>query len=121
MVWVGTTPLGLKVGDLVEVVDDDYVLQGRAEPLLRVEETDPTTMRVTLSGEPTTDVGRDATKHPLIRRWDHGAGGSQDGSSGHGVLPLREDTWLTLDDGVQISFRPPRRKGQTSIAPATTG
>jgi hypothetical protein len=92
--------LSLKVGDLVEIVDDDYVLQGRAEPLLRVEEIDASTMRVTLDGQPPSDVGRYQARHPLLRRWDHG-------SSSYDTIPLQEDTWLTLEDGIQIYFQPP--------------
>jgi len=118
--------LSLEVGDLVEVVDDEYALQGRAEPLLRVEEIDPTAMQVTLAGEPSTDVGRDSSKHPLLRRWDHGGGDSPDGSSGYGVLPIREGTWLTLEDGIQIYFRPGEeepnvyRTGDYWLIPART-
>jgi hypothetical protein len=97
--------LSLKVGDLVEIVDDDYVLQGRAEPLLRVEEIDATTMRVTLDEQPPSDVGRHPTKHPLLRRWDHGSNPSQNGSSSYDTIPLQEDTWLTLEDGIQIYFQ----------------
>lgn len=103
--------LGLKVGDLVEIVDDDYVLQGRAEPLLRVEEVEATTLRVTLDGQPPSDVGRHPAKHPLLRRWDHGSGGSPNGSSSYDTLPLREDTWLTLEDGIQIYFQPADDQG----------
>ncbi len=98
--------LSLKVGDLVEVVDEDYVLQERAEPLLRVEEIDATNMRVTLSNEPYSGVGRDPAKHPLLlRRWDHGASSSRNGVPGSDTLPLREDDWLTLEDGVRIHFQ----------------
>ena len=98
--------LGLKVGDLVEIVDEDYVLLGQAQPLLRVEEIDAANTRVTLSGEPASGVGRDPEKHPLLRRWDHGSDGSQNGAVGYDTLPLREDTWLTLEDGIQIYFQP---------------
>lgn len=98
--------LGLKVGDLVEIVDDDYVLQGRAEPLLRVQEVDATTMRVTLDGQPPSDVGRYPSKHPLLRRWDHGSSDSPNGSSSYDTIPIREDTWITLEDGIQICFQP---------------
>ena len=94
----------LNVGDLVEIVDEYYVLQGRAETLLRVEEIDAASMRVVLSGELSSGVGGDSTKHPLLRRWDHEAGDSQDGAPGYDTLPLREGTWLTLEDGVQIFF-----------------
>ena len=65
--------LGLKVGDYVEVVDDDYTLQGRADPLLKVANIDRTAMTVTLSGAPDGSVGQAPTKHPLLRRWDANA------------------------------------------------
>ncbi len=107
--------LGLKVGDMVEIVDDDYILQGRAEPLLRVEETDATTMRVTLGGQPSSDVGRDPTKHPLLRRWDHGASDSPNGSSNYDTIPLREDAWLTLEDGIQVYFQPSLEQQEQNV------
>lgn len=115
--------LGLKVGDLVEVVDDAYVLRGEARPLLRVEEIDAAGKRVTLGGEPAPDVGRDAVGHPLLRRWDHGSGASQDGAAGYDTIPLQEDTWLTLEDGVQIYFQPgphEYRTGDYWLVPART-
>jgi len=97
--------LGLKVGDWVEIADDDYVLQGRAEPLLQVEKIDATSMRVVLSGEPSLDVKQDPDKHLLLRRWDHGAGDSKNSKMEDGTLPLKENDWLTLEDGVQICFQ----------------
>jgi LysM repeat protein len=99
--------LSLKVGDRVEIVDDEYALQGRAEPLLRVEAIDPIDMRVTLSGKPL--AGGDPAKHPLLRRWDHGAGDSEKGEleTATGTLLVEEGAWLELEDGVQIYFQPP--------------
>jgi hypothetical protein len=97
--------LGLKVGDWVEIGDDDYVLQGRADPLLRVEEINATSLRVVLSGVPSLDVKRHSDKHPLLRRWDHGTGDSKNSKIKDGALPLRENDWLTLEDGVQIRFQ----------------
>lgn len=97
--------LGLKVGDSVEVVDEDYVLRGRVQPLLRVEEIDAIGMRVTLSGEPASGVGRNPERHPLLRRWDHGSDASRNGATGYDAIPLREDTWITLEDGVQVYFQ----------------
>jgi hypothetical protein len=101
--------LNLKVGDLVEIVDDDYVLEGRAEPLQRVEEVDSTTMRVTLDGQPPSDVGSYQAKHPLLRRWDHG-------SSSYDTIPLQEDAWLTLEDGIQIYFQSPPEQEDAPLA-----
>jgi hypothetical protein len=103
--------LSLKVGDLVEIVDDDYVLQGRAEPLLRVEDVDATTMRVTLDGQPPSGVGGELSKHPLLRRWDHGASSHSD------TIPLQEDTWLTLEDGIQIYFESVGQQQATTERP----
>jgi Family of unknown function (DUF6519) len=92
---------GLRPDDWVEIVDNDYVLQNRAEPLLRVKEIDRDSMRVTLHKAPTSSVGTDSKKHPLLRRWDQGSKeitvketqGDQDSS------------WIfTLEDNVQIQF-----------------
>jgi hypothetical protein len=67
---------GLAAGDWVEIVDDDYVLQGRADALWQVDAIDLANMKVTLkrnspSTSPVSDVGQDPSKHPLLRRWDH--------------------------------------------------
>jgi hypothetical protein len=105
--------LSLKVGDLVEIEDDDYVLQGRAEPLLRIEAIDPITMQVTLNKEPFSNVGQDLAKHPLLRRWDHGEGDSKRGEleQDTGTFLVEEGTWLELEDGVQIYFQPATEPG----------
>jgi Family of unknown function (DUF6519) len=120
--------LSLSVGELVEVVNDRYVLQGRAEPLPRVVEIDETNMRVVLSGEPSSDIQQNPDRHPLLRRWDHGASDSKNGKMEEGTLPLQEDHWLTLEDGVQVRFEPtaegdvrPRyRSGDCWLIPART-
>lgn len=65
---------GLAEGDWVEVVDDDYVLQNRALPLMQVQSIDRVRMTVVLSGTPDANVGKFPAKHPLLRRWDQKAG-----------------------------------------------
>lgn len=98
---------GLRPDDWVEVVDDDYVLQNRAEPLLQVKEVDRDGRRVTLKTAPASDVGTDPAKHPLVRRWDQ-----QKGELKEGAVPVVEGSgdddsdWITLEDGVQIQFPP---------------
>src|SRR5438132_3303826 len=57
-------------GDWLEVSDDEYELQGRAEPLRRVDYVDRRKMRVTLNLPPPSTVGTTPRKHPLLRRWD---------------------------------------------------
>ena len=98
---------GLRPDDWVEVVDDDYVLQNRAEPLLQVKEVDRDGRRVTLKTAPASNVGTDPAKHPLVRRWDQHKGELQEGA-----VPVVEGSgdddsdWITLEDGVQVQFPP---------------
>src|SRR5262249_48362140 len=61
---------GLRVDDWVEILDDDYVLQNRFEPLLQVKEINRDTMEVTLKSALASAVGTEPAKHPLMRRWD---------------------------------------------------
>ena len=105
--------LGLRTGDWVELVDDDYALRGEAQPLLQVEEVDSVGMKVILKTAPAATVGRDAARHPLLRRWDH-----REGDPRTGGLRLRDGAaviveqagdaggWLALEDGIQIKFEP---------------
>ncbi len=93
------TRFGLKPGDWVEVVDDDYVLLGKREKLLRVGEVDPVEMQVVLSESPAHTPG--SSKHPLLRRWD------QKGDEEGGMIVVEEGKWVELEDGVEIWFEPP--------------
>ena len=124
---------GLEVGDWVEVVDDDYSLLGKADPLLRVEDPllrvediDPTAMRVTLSAAPQGTVGQDLNKHPLLRRWDHQKGdpktGGLDLANGAALIVENSSAWLNLEDGVQIQFQggAEYRAGDYWLIPART-
>lgn len=95
---------GLKVGDWVEVVNDNYELQRRTEPLFKVIEVDPDNMQVTLSADPQSSLSADIqlsdmAKHPLLRRWDHAGEATYSGT-----LPVEEGKWIDLEDGVQIQF-----------------
>ncbi len=115
--------LGLYEGAWVEIVDDDYVLHNRAEPLLQVQVIDRDQMTVTLNGTLPPTVGTDLSKHPLLRRWDQAVGVTL-----KGVLPIVEKigadatAWLPLEDGVQIQFQPggSYRTGDYWLIPART-
>jgi hypothetical protein len=104
---------GLTQAEWVEIQDDAYVLQNRAETMLQVQAIDPTSLTVTLSGASNSGVGTDPTKHPLLRRWDYEAGDPADGGlqlgSDMAALVIEDPggAWLTLEDGVQIRFLPP--------------
>lgn len=114
--------LSVEEGDWVEVVDEDYVLQGRADPLLKiskVDKSDPLNILLTLDGVPAYRVNVD--RHPIVRRWDQKARQTKrDGEpdlfdpttgtvkieegSGEGTDDIIEH-WITLEDGVQIQFQ----------------
>jgi hypothetical protein len=119
---------GLAEGDWVEIVDDDYTLQTRAESLLQVKSIDRDQMTVTLDGTPESKVGAEPTKHPLLRRWDQKKSDPTKGwpTLQAGVALVQESTgtdgWLTLEDGVQIQFQTGGnyRTGDYWLIPART-
>lgn len=99
----------LAVGDWVELSDDNYVLENRAEPLFQVQLVDASKMQITLKGMGASAFAPDLTKHPLMRRWDQKQGdpkkGGLDLEDGAAVVKEGEDKfWLTLENGVQIQF-----------------
>ncbi|MCA9933417.1 MAG: hypothetical protein KC415_05805 [Anaerolineales bacterium] len=100
----------LQKDDWVEIVDDDYILAGRAEPLHQVDSIDPMIGQVKLKTEPTIaiDVKK---KHPLLRRWDHKAGNAEKGgltphNDGSVLIEESSSKWLKLEDGIEIQFQP---------------
>ncbi len=123
--------LGLEKDDWVEVIDDDYTLQILGNPavqpgnptvqpfpLLRVDVVDPLNLTVTLSDAPQIQNPFDATKHPLLRRWDQKPRASKTGGPPDPFDPAtgtvnivesageseEDDDWITLEDSVQIQF-----------------
>ncbi len=101
---------GLGEGHWVELRDDS-VLPGEAGPLRRVMGVDTYSREVTLdertSGD--DDIGRDASLHPYMRRWDQRAGNTQERGlrldEGAAVIVLGE--WMHLEDGLEVQFQPP--------------
>ncbi|WP_329060049.1 DUF6519 domain-containing protein [Amycolatopsis sp. NBC_01480] len=125
--------LDLDVGDHVELVDDatasrvadDVPALQRPNPspkLLTVVGIDPADRVVTLDSDvdDRCGPGTDPELHPLLRRWDHRASATYE-SGGRDVaadraLPLVEDTWIDLEDGVQVFFTAPPRPSASSAA-----
>lgn len=98
----------LRPGDRVELVDDNTELESGRGPLRLVESVDVGQRRVMLAPA-SGPLQINATAHPLLRRWDHASGGSAARgepvlSTGDGGLKVVEDSWVTLEDGVQIRF-----------------
>ncbi len=113
--------LGLRVGEWVEVVDDDQTLRGGPGSMLQVDAIDPVEMKVTLKTRPGVALlpyDETSSNHPYLRRWDHKAGPL-------GAVLLVEnnaDQWLDLEDGVQVQFQPggDYRSGDYWLIPART-
>ena len=109
--------LRLTEGDWVELLDDTTVLPDKPGPLRQVASIDTYSRQVTL--EPlkagVNTVGQDESRHPIMRRWDQREGDP----NGHGlkledgVAAIELNTWIPLEDGIEIQFEPPRNsKGE---------
>lgn len=91
-------PRTLKVNDWVEIVNEDYILLQKAEPLWRVSEITPEEQKIKLTRQDASsifDVSKDAKKHPMLRRWD-------------GIdTVVKESTtdWFPLEYGIKIQFQ----------------
>ncbi|MGO1051565.1 DUF6519 domain-containing protein [Crossiella sp. CA198] len=85
--------LGLSIGDWVELADDASVARGEIGPLAQIRDLDTEALRIELSAESATGVGRPG-RHAFLRRWD------QRGDA----RPVEEGKWLDLEDGVQVWF-----------------
>jgi hypothetical protein len=111
----------LQVGNWVEIVDDDYTLQGHAGALWQVDKpVDRNKKLVSLrrtrgaSTDPSV-AGQSPSKRPYLRRWDHEAGDA--------IVEGNDDNnWLVLENGVQIQFQPDAtyRTGDYWLIPART-
>ncbi len=115
--------LGLRVGDWVEVVDDDQTLRGGPGPMLQVDAIDPVELKVTLktrAGVALLPYDETSRNHPYLRRWDHKAGPLIEGAA----PPVEDnaDQWLDLEDGVQVQFQPggDYRSGDYWLIPTRT-
>lgn len=91
--------LDLALHDRVELVDDAAELQDRAGVLFEYLNDGDDALELVLAGLPPGTLGQDAARHPVLRRWDH-----RPAVAGDNALPVVEDQWITLEDGVQVRF-----------------
>jgi hypothetical protein len=120
----------LKHGDWVELVDDDYIVQNIAEPLLMVETVDSSERTVTLVGNGSNVVRKNLRKHPFLRRWDHNNNTAENikaNLGGDGLQTVEVDKWILLENGIEIYFHDSAkgkvsgyRKGDYWLIPART-
>jgi hypothetical protein len=131
---------GLQAGDWVEIVSDDYLLLGEAQPLYKVESVDSIGMSVTLKKTPTSFgeakeqyAKSQSSKNSFLRRWDQRNGDAETGevrltsiASKSGKVSLieayRKEDWIALEDGIQVMFQANAtyRTGDYWLIPART-
>ena len=109
------SPMAWQAGTWVEPEDEHGVLCERVPPLLRIEAVDGERIRTS----PAWPLGTTRGGWRSVRRWDHGQAGDPDRE---GAIPIREDEWLALEDGIQIAFDPSGdyRAGDYWLIPART-
>ena len=102
----------LEKNDWVEIVDDDSLLPLSPGPLLKVTGVDRDSSTVTLQGVAAGSTGKNAERHPVLRRWNQQPGNPKNGGLTlvkEGTALVQEgaddDHWLTLENGVQIQFQ----------------
>jgi hypothetical protein len=88
----------LREGDWVEVVDDQYTLNNRVAPLLKVVAVDRDEMSVMLHGRTEIPADANSDNHALLRRWDQKPGNIVE------VENTDQNNWLMLEDGIRIQF-----------------
>jgi Family of unknown function (DUF6519) len=93
----------LKKDDWVELVDDQYALQGSAKSLSQVASIDSMEMSITLKNAFSHSINEQS--HPILRRWDQKQNSEikleNDGTI---IVKTKADEWIELEDGVEISF-----------------
>lgn len=90
---------GIAKDDIVELADPNSGFGMTASRLYRVDNYDPDAAIVTLAETP--DENTDDPHRPVVlRRWDHGDAPKLAGNA----VPLVEDSWISLEDGIQIRF-----------------
>ena len=97
------------VSDIVEVVSDASGLGAEPE-FFRVEDYQPDSATLTLSGTPAAQTGG-ALRPLVVRRWDHGrkrkAGDGSPKMTADNTLLIEEGKPLTIEQGITVQFDAP--------------
>lgn len=97
--------LTLQKDDWVEIMDSRLAKRGEAGPLLQIESIDLVENTITLvvpEDEELSVYEDNDHRHPYLRRWESGP------------MTIQEDTWLSLEAGIQIYFNMAREDGGTT-------
>ena len=93
----------LKPGDWVELVDDQYVLQGSAKPLRQVDSINA--MEMTIKLKAAFEHSIDKKSHPILRRWDRQTNSKVKlDDIGAIIVKGDGDGWIELEHGIEIAF-----------------
>ncbi|WP_028022117.1 DUF6519 domain-containing protein [Enterovibrio calviensis] len=113
--------LRFNAGDWAEITDDVRVLEGVAGTMVRVLSVNDATNTVVLENPlaagvlsliPASTVA-DASIHPILRRWDQfgvvlDTDGTEiinlDAPGSDGLIPVPENTFIALEDGVEVAL-----------------
>jgi|WetSurSiteA1Bulk_404760.scaffolds.fasta_scaffold01548_2 hypothetical protein len=103
-------------GDWLEVVDDDQLMSGQAGYMFEVEKVDRMKMCVTFKGDVALSYKEYSKNHPLLRRWDYRLKGQKNDGKALIIEEKTDDdeTWIELEDGIQIQFQKPDGAGKTN-------
>lgn len=121
--WGRDASLGLELGDWVELIDDRTAMRDADEVpvyapqrIHQVVGLDVLGRTVTLDADPNEQsssgglprivVSGDRALHTFLRRWDHRP------PPGSDALDVVLDTWIPLEDGVQVMFSNPQTSAQ---------
>jgi Family of unknown function (DUF6519) len=91
----------LKQNDWVELVDDQYELQGSAKSLRQVDSID--SMEMTVKLKTAFEQSIDKKSHPILRRWNQQQN-SKVKLKEEGTVVIAENSWIELEKGVEIYF-----------------
>ncbi len=95
---LGRDSYALQTGDWVEYMDEQLELRRTPGLLLRVTSIDRARATVTLVGDGLQQLSPSTLAHARLRRWD------QDDNAGELGVPDSPTQWITLENGVQVSF-----------------
>lgn len=103
---------GLMSGQWVELTHDALELRGELGTFVRLVKVEGETL--TIDSATTTDPIPNPSnlKNPKVRCWDQQASGNV--TLHKGTVPIKEDTWQDLEDGIQIQFQKGKEPAQYS-------
>lgn len=101
--------LGFRTGDWIELIDDTTDLLGLPGIMVQLTKVDDNVLTINPGGNTITL----SNKNPRIRRWDS--------STGEIALNTNNNTWVPLEEGVEVNFKEGTFKtGDYWLIPART-